>query len=382
MDVLGMLRLFPIRFIRFNVQVLIVTIILSCNQLAWPATIQHAGFDGQLTDRYTHWQFLGQGYHRAYNPMLHRFMSQDTMSPFDQGGKNGYIFATNNPIMVFDPTGHFSMNFWLNVGGLSGSIPAIVGAFFGKSMALSVAAGMAASVSTVVSSMAIFGELLHNQRLTNISFITGVASLGLDAVALLTDGGNIALRLMGRNIQAGNASSIEKVAVAADEADAVTNTVSEQVLFEQKRKELLSRLGTEARKRAVSQAEHLETNEAMQKSNQEVLKKLDSEMAYQKGKVVGRNNPKLVRNPLRRAVLQFTRSVRSGDALDEAIRVAQESNQVTANVAVGKLRAAKSSAERSRQLTSLRIQTVNARTLNKLVQIEDQLNALIPSTST
>ena len=74
---------------------------------------QHFGFDGQLTDSQTHWQFLGQGY-RAYNPMLHRFMSQDSMSPFDKGGVNGYVFSSNNPIMMSDPTGH--MSFWANMG--------------------------------------------------------------------------------------------------------------------------------------------------------------------------------------------------------------------------------------------------------------------------
>ena len=63
------------------------------------------GFDGQLTDPHTGWQFLGKGY-RAYNPLLHRFMSHDSMSPFDKGGTNGYVFANNNPIMKFDPSGH------------------------------------------------------------------------------------------------------------------------------------------------------------------------------------------------------------------------------------------------------------------------------------
>jgi len=74
---------------------------------------QHFGFDGQLTDSQTNWQFLGQGY-RAYNPMLHRFMSQDSLSPFDKGGINGYVFGSNNPIMMSDPTGHVS--FWANMG--------------------------------------------------------------------------------------------------------------------------------------------------------------------------------------------------------------------------------------------------------------------------
>ncbi len=90
-----------------------------------PKPIQHFGFDGQLTDSRSQWQFLGKGY-RAYNPMLHRFMAQDSMSPFDKGGLNGYVFARNNPIMAFDPSGHsvasdieaFIPHTWAGVGGL------------------------------------------------------------------------------------------------------------------------------------------------------------------------------------------------------------------------------------------------------------------------
>jgi len=92
-------------------------------QLSKATPTQHFGFDGQLTDSKTNWQFLGQGY-RAYNPMLHRFMSQDSMSPFNKGGINGYVFGSNNPIMMSDPTGH--MSFWANMSiGLA--MPIVLG---------------------------------------------------------------------------------------------------------------------------------------------------------------------------------------------------------------------------------------------------------------
>lgn len=93
-----------------------VLLIMICGQIELTATptvtlvfTQSGGFDGQLTDRHTRWQFLGQGY-RAYNPVLRRFMAADPMSPFGQGGLNSYIFGDNNPIMTFDPTGHFSVS--------------------------------------------------------------------------------------------------------------------------------------------------------------------------------------------------------------------------------------------------------------------------------
>ena len=81
------------------------------------------GFDGQLTDLHTGWQFLGKGY-RAYNSLLHRFMGHDSLSPFARGGINGYVFVKNNPIMQFDPSGH--MPRWLSF-----IVPQTIGGWIG-----------------------------------------------------------------------------------------------------------------------------------------------------------------------------------------------------------------------------------------------------------
>ena len=70
------------------------------------------GFNGHLTDPQSGFQFLGKGYARAYNPVSRRFMSQDSLSPYGKGGFNGYIYATNNPIMRHDPSGHSAA--WMN----------------------------------------------------------------------------------------------------------------------------------------------------------------------------------------------------------------------------------------------------------------------------
>ena len=61
------------------------------------------GFDGEVTDEATGYQFLGGGY-RAYNPVYRQFMAKDSFSPFKK--VNGYGFGDNNPIMNTDPTGH------------------------------------------------------------------------------------------------------------------------------------------------------------------------------------------------------------------------------------------------------------------------------------
>ena len=66
------------------------------------------GFDGQVSDEATGYQFLGGGY-RAYNPVYRQFMAKDSYSPFKK--VNGYGFGDNNPIMNTDPTGH--MPKWL-----------------------------------------------------------------------------------------------------------------------------------------------------------------------------------------------------------------------------------------------------------------------------
>ncbi|MCI8208586.1 hypothetical protein AUC61_03465 [Pseudomonas sp. S25] len=65
------------------------------------------GFNGEQPDPVTGCYLLGNGY-RAYNPVLMRFHSPDTMSPFDSGGVNPYAYCVGDPVNMTDPTGHFS----------------------------------------------------------------------------------------------------------------------------------------------------------------------------------------------------------------------------------------------------------------------------------
>ncbi|MCW8276071.1 RHS repeat-associated core domain-containing protein [Pseudomonas sp. PCH199] len=64
------------------------------------------GFNGELREANTEWYLLGNGY-RAYNPRLLRFHSPDSLSPFDRGGRNAYVYCGGEPVMSSDPTGHF-----------------------------------------------------------------------------------------------------------------------------------------------------------------------------------------------------------------------------------------------------------------------------------
>lgn len=63
------------------------------------------GFNGELPDPLTGHYHLGNGY-RQFNPVLMRFNSTDSWSPFGEGGLNAYGYCGGDPINRQDPTGH------------------------------------------------------------------------------------------------------------------------------------------------------------------------------------------------------------------------------------------------------------------------------------
>jgi len=64
---------------------------------------QRPAFNGHLL--VCHLYLLGNGY-RAYNSVLMRFQSPDSLSPFTVGGLNCYAYCTGDPINYADPSGH------------------------------------------------------------------------------------------------------------------------------------------------------------------------------------------------------------------------------------------------------------------------------------
>ena len=66
------------------------------------------GFNGEAHDPLTGHYLLGNG-HRAYNPVLMRFNSPDTLSPFGKGGLNTYAYCSGDPVNRSDPSGQFSL---------------------------------------------------------------------------------------------------------------------------------------------------------------------------------------------------------------------------------------------------------------------------------
>lgn len=63
------------------------------------------GFNGERPDPVTGHYGLGQGY-RVFNPVLMRFNSPDSWSPFGSGGLNAYAYCAGNPVLRTDENGH------------------------------------------------------------------------------------------------------------------------------------------------------------------------------------------------------------------------------------------------------------------------------------
>ena len=66
------------------------------------------GFNGERRDPVTGSYLLGNGY-RAFNPVLMRFNSPDSWSPFGEGGLNAYGYCVGDPVNQIDPNGHISL---------------------------------------------------------------------------------------------------------------------------------------------------------------------------------------------------------------------------------------------------------------------------------
>jgi len=65
-------------------------------------------FSGQRKEPATGHYLLGNGY-RAFNPVLMRFHSPDSLSPMGAGGINCYAYCGGDPINNTDPSGHLKL---------------------------------------------------------------------------------------------------------------------------------------------------------------------------------------------------------------------------------------------------------------------------------
>ena len=77
------------------------------------------GFNGERDDKTTGHYLLGNGY-RAFNPVLMRFNSPDSWSPFGEGGINAYAYCAGDPVNRTDPTGHSWLSLFKGIGNIFG----------------------------------------------------------------------------------------------------------------------------------------------------------------------------------------------------------------------------------------------------------------------
>ncbi|WP_413722255.1 RHS repeat-associated core domain-containing protein [Sodalis sp. RH24] len=145
------------------------------------------GFKGELRDAITGAYPLGNGY-RSYNPILMRFNSPDSLSPFGAGGINPYVYCNNDPINGIDLDGHLSRRLaftvLFSVIGLVLAIPT-----FGYSLAAATAGVMAlygvagllelTSAATGIASAALEGSNPRTSAILGwVSLGTGLGGLG------------------------------------------------------------------------------------------------------------------------------------------------------------------------------------------------------------
>ncbi|MBA6117187.1 RHS repeat-associated core domain-containing protein [Pseudomonas sp. NC26] len=84
-------------------------------------------FCGQPHDSVTGLYHLGNG-RRAYSPVLHRFLSPDSLSPFGKGGINPYAYCGDNPVNRVDLSGQFWLSNLISGASMASSTVTVLGA--------------------------------------------------------------------------------------------------------------------------------------------------------------------------------------------------------------------------------------------------------------
>ena len=75
-----------------------------------PSSRTVLGFNGERLVAVLASYLLGNG-HRVFSPVLMRFLSPDSFSPFGEGGFNSYAYCSNDPVNRCDPSGRIDQAF-------------------------------------------------------------------------------------------------------------------------------------------------------------------------------------------------------------------------------------------------------------------------------
>ncbi|OTA15177.1 YD repeat [Xenorhabdus vietnamensis] len=128
------------------------------------------GFNGQRADPVSGMYHLGNGY-RTYNPVLRRFNSPDSFSPFGAGGINPYAYCLNDPINRLDPTGHISSQ---AIAGIAMGVIGLLATIFTAGAAIAAAGGVMAAVAAASTTSLVTGSVAA------VSDVTAIVSGALE----------------------------------------------------------------------------------------------------------------------------------------------------------------------------------------------------------
>ena len=130
-----------------------------------------SGFAGERLDPLTGHYLLGNGY-RSFNPVLMRFNSPDSLSPFGDGGFNAYAYCLGDPVNYLDPDGHIP--WWIGlVAGVAATVLTV-----GIAAPVTAALGVSAATAGAVAAVA-----------TKVSIAATVISVGSGFGSAMTKGG-------------------------------------------------------------------------------------------------------------------------------------------------------------------------------------------------
>ncbi|EGR4144173.1 hypothetical protein DDN51_17430 [Vibrio cholerae] len=148
-------------------------------------THEFTGFNGETLDPVTGNYMLGNGY-RGYNPFLMRFMSQDSLSPFSDGGINAYQYCHGDPINRIDPSGHLD-GYKLGLG-ITSTILGIIGAIaapFTGGTSIAIAAGVIGSAAGAISGALTIASAAVGDNNPDIAQKLDIASWAFTGISLV-----------------------------------------------------------------------------------------------------------------------------------------------------------------------------------------------------
>lgn len=136
---------------------------------------------------------LGRGT-RIYDPRLMRLQSYDLLSPFGEGGLNGYAYCLGDPVNRSDPSGRLSLFDIIEIGGAGAAVPGLAAAIFTGGASL-IGTALAFTVSTGVATAG--SRLIKNETVSNV--FSGIAGV-FGGATLITGGGGLLYKYGGKAV--------------------------------------------------------------------------------------------------------------------------------------------------------------------------------------